>query len=143
MGYFDRIKESDNSFVGSFVGAAREYWDSVLSFAAGYLFSEMSAAMVVGGVIVEYMGRKDGRTLAKEYTSPFEAYLSENISRFVRNGLCFSSGMFLTGTLDDLPEIRYIVTGLLSLGAAYAFHRSHHSPRHGLPEVESAEDNSS
>lgn len=129
MGYFDRIKESENLFVG----AVREYWDSVLSFAAGYLFSEVSAAMIAGGLAIEYISKRNG-----ESESPFEEYLSENINRIARNIVLLPSGLFLAD-----PKPKYIGLGLLLGGIAYAFHRSHHSPRRELPEVESAEDNSS
>ena len=129
MGYFDRIKESENPVVG----AVREYWDSALSFAAGYLFSEVSALMLAGGAIVEYIGRKNG-----ESETWLEDYLSENADRFARNTSAFLSGMFLTG-----PEPKYIGLGLLLGGIAYAFHRIHHSSGRELPDVESIEDNSS
>ena len=124
--YFSKIKESENPVVG----AVREYWDSALSFAAGYLFSEVSALMLAGGAIVEYMGRKNG-----ESETRLEDYLSENAGRFARNTSAFLSGMFLPG-----PEPKYIVTGLLLGVIAYACHRIHHSPGRELPEVEPAED---
>jgi hypothetical protein len=118
-----KIKESENPIVS----AVREYWDSALSFAAGYLFSGVSAAMIAGGLAVDYISKRNG-----ESESPFEDYLPENIPRFARNTSLFFSGLYFAGPLEP----KYVGIGLLLSGAGYVSHRWHKSLRIGSPEEE-------
>ncbi len=134
-GYVSKIKGSENPIVG----VVREYWDSALSVAAGYLFSGASAAMIAGGLVVECVSKRNSeiKEPAEEGLTPFEAYLSENANRFVRNASLFFSGLYLTG-----PELEYIIPLSMLCIAAGGFHKRHRSSMRKLLENESTKDKS-